>query len=72
MFPSQFANIFLTYQTSVTNLHLLKVELRSKLQEKLHCVTGPLGPYDKIPFHEYQFYFCKNIIKMGLLSRIKN
>ena len=27
MFPSQFANIFLTYQTFVTNLHFLKVEL---------------------------------------------
>ena len=40
MFPSQFANIFLTYQTFVTNLHL--VELRCKLQEKLHRVTGPL------------------------------
>ena len=42
MFPSQFANIFLTYQTFVTNLHFLRVELRCKLQEKLHHVTGPL------------------------------
>ena len=45
MFPSQFAIIFLTYQTYtqtfVTNLHLLRVELRCKLQEKLHRVTGP-------------------------------
>ena len=41
MLPSQFANIFLTYQTFVTNLHLLKVELRCKLQEKVHRVTGP-------------------------------
>ena len=40
MFPSQFANIFLTYQTFVTNLHLLRAELRCKLQEKLHRVTG--------------------------------
>ena len=33
-FPSQFANIvFLTYQTFVTNLHQLRVEL--------HRVTGP-------------------------------
>ena len=40
-FPSQFANIFLTYQTFVTNLHLLKVELRCKLPGKLHRVTGP-------------------------------
>ena len=40
MFPSQFANIFLTYQTFVTNLHLPRVELRFKLQEKLHRVTG--------------------------------
>ena len=35
-------NIFLTYQTVVTNLHLLRVELRCKLQEKLRFVTGPL------------------------------
>ena len=26
-------------------LHLPKVELRWKLQEKLHRVTGPLGSY---------------------------
>ena len=43
MFPSQFANVFLTYQTFVTNLHLLGVELHCKLQEKLHRVTGPKG-----------------------------
>ena len=41
-FPSHFANIFLTYQTFVTNLHLLRVELRCKLPGKLHRVTGPL------------------------------
>ena len=41
MFPLQFAKIFLTYQTFVTNLHLLRVELRCKLQEKFHRVTGP-------------------------------
>ena len=39
MFPSQFAHIFLTYQTFFTNLRLLRVELRCKLQEKLHRVT---------------------------------
>ena len=38
MFPSQFANIFLTYQTFVTNSHILRVELRCKLQGKLHRV----------------------------------
>ena len=42
-FPAQFSNIFLTYQTFATNLHLLRAELRCKLQEKLHRVTGPLG-----------------------------
>ena len=42
---SQFANILLTYQTFVTNLHLLRVKLRWKLQEKLHRVTGPLHMY---------------------------
>ena len=39
MFPSQLANIFLTYQTFDTNLHLLRIELRCKLHEKLHRVT---------------------------------
>ena len=34
--------LFLTHQTFVKNLHLLRVELRCKLQEKLHRVTGPL------------------------------
>ena len=42
-FPSQLANIFLKYQTFVTNLHLLRVELRSMLPGKLHRVTGPLA-----------------------------
>ena len=42
-FPPQFANILLTYQTFVTNLHLLRVELRCKLPGKLHRVTGPLA-----------------------------
>ena len=42
MFPSLSPNIFLTFQTFVTNLHRLRVELRCKLQEKLHRVTGPL------------------------------
>ena len=42
MFPLQLANRFLTYQTFVTNLHPLRVELRCKLQENLHRVTGPL------------------------------
>ena len=41
MFLSQFANIFLTYQTLVTNLHLLGVELRCDLLEKLHRVGDP-------------------------------
>ena len=42
MFPPQFANIglFFTDETFVTNLHPLRVELRCKLQEKLHRVTG--------------------------------
>ena len=43
-FPSQFANIFLTYQTFVINLHLLRVELSCNVQEKLiqfHRVSGP-------------------------------
>ena len=43
MLPSRFGNTFLTYHTFVTNLHLLRVELRCGLQEKLHRVTQPLG-----------------------------
>ena len=42
-FPSPFANIFLTYQTFATKLHLLRVELRCNLPGKLHRVTGPLA-----------------------------
>ena len=42
-FPPQFANILLTHQTFVTNLHLLRVELSCKLPGKLHRVTGPLA-----------------------------
>ena len=43
-FHHSFANIFLTYQTFVTNLHLLRVELRCKLLlGNLHRVTGPLA-----------------------------
>ena len=40
IFLSQVANIFLTHQTFVTNLHLLRAELHCKLQENLHRVTG--------------------------------
>ena len=52
-FPSQFANIFLTYQTCVTNLHLLRVELRCKLPVKLHRVTGPLA-HDVVLSHTFE------------------
>ena len=38
-FPAQFAY---TYQTFVSKLHLLSVELRCKLPGELHGVTGPL------------------------------
>ena len=41
MFLSQFADIFITHQAFVTNLHLLRTELRCKLQEKLHRVIWP-------------------------------
>ena len=52
-FPSQFANIFLTYQTFVTNLHLLRVELRCKLPGKLHRVTGP-SAHDVVLNHTFE------------------
>ena len=52
-FPSQFAGIFLTYQTFVTNLHLLRVELRCKLPGKLHRVTGPLA-HDIVLNHTFE------------------
>ena len=56
MFSSQFAKVFMTYQTFVTNLHLLRVELRCKLQvqEKLHCVTGPIDAGE--PFFTFSIY----------------
>ena len=52
-FPSQFANIFLTHQTFVTNLHLLRVELRCKLPGKLYRVTGPLA-HDVVLNHTFE------------------
>ena len=52
-FPSQFANIFLTYQTFVTNLHLFRVELRCKLPGKLHRMTGPLA-HDVVLNHTFE------------------
>ena len=42
MFSSQFANIFLTYQILVANLHVPRVELSCKLREKMYRVTEPL------------------------------
>ena len=53
LIPSQFANIFLTYQTFVPNLHLLGVELRSKLPGKLHRVTGPFA-HDVVLNHTFE------------------
>jgi hypothetical protein len=38
----RFPNEFFTNQTVFAKLHVLKVELRCKLQEKLHRVTEPL------------------------------
>ena len=52
-FPSQFANIFLTYQNFVTNLHFVRVELRCKLPGKLHRVTGPLA-HDVVLNHTFR------------------
>ena len=40
MFPSQVATTSVTHQTFVTNLNVLKVELRCKVQEKLQRVTA--------------------------------
>ena len=59
MFSSQFAEVFLTYQTFVTNLHLLRVELRCKLQEKLHRAFTFLSPL-VWSVYETRFYatFC--------------
>ena len=55
MFSSRFGNIFLTHQTFVTNLHLLKVELRCRLQEKLHRVTEPMVMHLEFGQCEYKF-----------------
>ena len=43
-FPSQFANIFLTYQTFVTNLHLLRVELAFLTTAKICRFWGTVCP----------------------------
>ena len=45
--------MFLTYQTFVTNLHLLRAELRCKLPEKLHRMTGPLA-HDVVLSHTFE------------------
>ena len=43
MFPSKFADIFLTCKTLVTNLHLLRVELPCKFQETPPSGTAEQG-----------------------------
>ena len=53
MFPSQFANIFLTYQTIVTNLHLLRVELQLQGARKI----APCNRALKVRRAHY-FYRC--------------
>ena len=59
MFPPQFAqsllNIFLTYQTFVTNLHLLRVELRFMLHGSLaeHCASIPKD-VSSLTFHSHR------------------
>ena len=62
-FPSQFANIFLTYQTFITNLQLLRVELRCKLPGKLHRVTGPLA-HHVVLNHTFDVFFY--ILEMSI------
>ena len=52
-FPSHFANIFLTYQTFVINLHRSRVELHCKLPGKLHRVTGFLA-HDVVSNHTFE------------------
>ena len=49
----QLATLFLTYQTFVTNLHLLRVELRCKMPGKLHRMTGPLA-HDVVLNHTFE------------------
>ena len=45
---------FFGSQTFVTNLHLFRVELRSKLPGKLYRVTGPLA-HDVVLNHTFEF-----------------
>ena len=70
MFPTQFANAYLTYQTFVTNLHLLGVELRCKLQEKLHRMTGSLvlKIATKLSFQSNIQFTGKNRVRDGKKS----
>ena len=56
-FPSQFANIFSTYQTFVTNLHRLRVELHCKLPcRNLNCTVWQLGSlaHDVVLNHTFE------------------
>ena len=77
MFQSQFANMILTHQTFVTNLHPLTVELRCKLQKTLHRLTGSALDHIEITYHDVtaipipefkslevleKNYFCNNIV----------
>ena len=50
------------YQTFVINLHLLRVRLRWKLQEKLHRVTKPLMVFGSIlkTLHGISYVCLKN------------
>ena len=45
MFPSQFADTFLTYQTFVTNLHLLRVQMRTSCKKNCTLWQGLLTRY---------------------------
>ena len=69
MLPSHFANILLTYQTFVTNLHLSSVELRCELQEKMHRVKLYFF-YNQEVHHfannNYSIISGKNCLKINL------
>ena len=63
---------FLTYQTFVTNLHLVRVELRCMLKEKLHRVTGPdqggIEPFQRLGSIPANHIFCMSCVVINSFS----
>ena len=74
-FLSQFANIFLTYQTFGSNLHLLRVELPCKFPGKLRCTVwqGLNASYcfesDLSMYMMYVHACCNKLLRNCMIER---